>query len=214
MAGVAAVMAGDQRIRIQLSESRDAGSMEAAGFYHARVGRNHFPDEKLCDFASLAEHAFVERGGIGLVKLCYVDVRADTDPTALFNLYRQRMAELAVRCPRLRLVHVTMPLTTAPRSWRYWRTRLLGRATDEDLNLIRNRYNSLLRAAYDGREPVFDLARIESTRPDGSRASFVRNGETVCTPSESYTRDGGHLDADASRMVAEQLLILLAGLTS
>lgn len=31
-----------------------------------------------------------------------------------------------------------------------------------------HRYNNLLRAAYAGKEPIFDLAAMEATRPDGT----------------------------------------------
>lgn len=212
MDGVADIVAADPQMRLELRESRSAGAMRSAGFYHAAVGRNQFPDEKLRDFAAVAEGAFEGQEGIALVKLCYVDVSAGTDPQALFDAYRRAMADLATRRPWLTLVHVTMPLTTAHRSWRYWRSRMLGGSTDEDLNVIRNRYNDLLRATYGGKEPVFDLARLESTRPDGSRSFFLRGTDPVYTLAEQHTRDGGHLGVAARRVVAEQLLIVLAEL--
>ena len=81
-----------------------------------------------------------------------------------------------------------------------------------DVNAIRNRYSTLMLAAYSGRAPVFDLATLESTRPDGSRSFFTRGADTAYTLAEEYTSDGGHLNEAARRMVAEQLLIFLARL--
>jgi hypothetical protein len=147
-----------------------------------------------------------------MVKLCYVDVAADTDPQALFDSYRQRMAELSALLPRLTIVHFTMPVTTVESTRGYWKSKLLGRPTVRDRNAIRNRYNVLIRAAYAGREPVFDLAALESTHPDGSRAFFRRGADSVFTLAPEYTDDGDHLAGAARRMVAEQFLIFLARL--
>jgi hypothetical protein len=210
--GVTEVLAANPKIRLTVVASKDLDATKAAGFYHANVGRNEFPDEKEEEFATIADRAFASAGGVGMVKLCFVDVHADTDPQALFAAYQRRMAELVARRPGLTLVHFTMPLTTVRRSRGYWKKRLLGRTTEEDLNKIRNRYNTLLRAAYQGREPVFDVARLESTRPDGSRAFTVRGTDTVYMLAEQYTNDDGHLTAAPRRMVAEQLLIFLAQL--
>jgi hypothetical protein len=69
-----------------------------------------------------------------------------------------------------------------------------------------------MREAYAGRAPVFDLAVLESTRPDGSRVSYTQGADTVYTLAPEYTNDGGHLNEAAKRMVAEQLLIFLARL--
>ena len=113
MDGVADLMAAAPRIRPEFRESRNADAMRSPGFFHARVGRNQFPLEKLRDFAALAEDAFEGQEGIALVKLCYIDVSAGTDPLALFDAYRRTVADLAARRPEIRLEHVTMPLTTA-----------------------------------------------------------------------------------------------------
>jgi hypothetical protein len=195
-------------------ESKDLDTMRAAGFYHANVGRNQFPEEKEVEFASIADSAFSANPGIGMVKFCYVDVRTDTDPQALFEAYQRRMAELAARRPGLTLVHITMPLTTWSVTWKDRVKKLLGRATEPDLNPIRNRFNRLMREAYAGRAPVFDLATLESTRPDGSRASYTQGPDTVYTLTPEYTDDGGHLNEASRRMVAEQLLVFLARLSA
>jgi len=43
------------------------------------------------------------------------------------------------------------------------------------------------------KEPLFDLAAIESTAPDGTRASFMKDGKTYYQMVSDYTHDGGHL---------------------
>ncbi len=212
MDGVAEVLAAEPRVRLAVVETKDAAAMREPGLYHARVGRNTRPDEKEAEFAAIADTAFASGSGVGILKFCYADVGRDTDPEALFASYRQRVAALAARHPGLVLVHVTMPLTTVESPRGYWKNRLLGRPTARDLDALRGRYNALLRAAYEGREPVFDLAALESTREDGSRAFFRRGADTVFTLVPEYTTDGGHLGPAARRRVAEQFLIFLARL--
>ena len=38
--------------------------------------------------------ALTEPGSVAMLKFCYVDVRADTDPVTVFTQYRQRIAAL------------------------------------------------------------------------------------------------------------------------
>jgi len=92
-----------------------------------------------------------------------------------------------------------------------WAKRLLGRPIkDPYANVKRNQFNHLLRTELEGKELIFDLARIESTFPDGSRASFTNAGKTYDALVPDYTYDGGHLNEAGRRMVAEQFLVFLA----
>jgi hypothetical protein len=139
-------------------------------------------------------------------------VGPDTDAGALFGEYRKRMAELRALHPGLTIVHFTMPLKE-PENWKgYVRKKLRGEPLEVESNAVRNRYNALLRQAYEGTEPIFDVARLESTLPDGRRTFSRRGADTVYVLAPLHTDDGGHLNAAARRMVAEQLLILLARL--
>jgi lysophospholipase L1-like esterase len=72
--------------------------------------------------------------------------------------------------------------------------------------------NELLIKEYDGKEPVFDLAKTESTLPDGTRETFTKDGKTHYSMVLEYTHDGGHLNETGHKKAAEQLLILLASL--
>lgn len=79
-------------------------------------------------------------------------------------------------------------------------------------NIKRNELNELIRQEYAGKEPLFDIAAIESTLPDGSRAFFSDHGKVYDYLSPDYSSDGGHLNPEGRRRVAEQLLITLARL--
>ena len=71
----------------------------------------------------------------------------------------------------------------------------------------------MLRKEYEGKVPLFDIAKIESTFPDGTRCSFTKDGKTYYSMVSEYTSDGGgHLNATGRKKFAEQLLILLAQL--
>jgi lysophospholipase L1-like esterase len=59
-----------------------------------------------------------------------------------------------------------------------------------------------------GSEPLFDLARIEATRPDGGTETL--NGVRALV--SSYSSDGGHLNAAGADVVARALVTYLATL--
>ena len=210
MDGVGEVLLAHPGIHLTVAESADVGS--APGLYHAKIGRNGFPLEKADSLVAVADRAFGAEAGIAMVKFCYVDVQPDTDPAALFEQYRRRIEALHARHPRLTIVHFTMPLMTTESWWGGLKKRVRGQWLERERNAIRSRYNTLLLAHYGGKEPVFDIARLESTRPDGSRLFFVHGADTVSTLVPDYTSDGGHLNESARRMVAEQFLIFLARL--
>lgn len=210
MDGVADVLAAHPEIRLTVVDSKALGG--ASGFYHANVGRNEYPLEKADELVRVVDQAFVGDSGIAMVKFCYVDVRGNTNAQTLLDQYRQRMESLRARHPKLTIVHFTMPLTMAENWKGALMNRLRGQPSERDRNAVRARYNALLLAHYGGKEPVFDIARLESTRPDGSRNFFLRGADTVYAMVPEYTNDGGHLNASARRMVAEQLLVFLARL--
>jgi hypothetical protein len=91
--------------------------------------------------------------------------------------------------------------------------KILGRpAGGYSGNVSRNRFNEMIRSEYEGKEPLFDLAYWEATLPDGERSVFTWEGATYDSLAGEYTEDGGHLNRDGSRWVAERFLVFLAGL--
>lgn len=152
---------------------------------------------------------------VALVKFCYVDINPDTDAAGLFDHYRQAMNELRAKNPRTVFVHATLPLTTVQTGPKAWVKLALGRSPYGTVeNVKRDEYNRLLRATYAGREPIFDLARIESTAPDGTRVTVTWDGITAPALSPEYTSDGGHLNARGRLMAAREFLAVLAQASS
>jgi len=170
---------------------------------------NGEPLKKLENFAKAVGEG--SRYDIALMKFCYVDIDASTDAQALFARYRATIAELQAKNPRTIFVHVTLPLTTVQTGPKALVKRLLGRAPYGTIeNVRRAEYNSLLRRTYGGREPIFDIARIESTAPDGAVATVTWDGSTVPAMAAAYTDDGGHLNAVGRARAAREFIAVLS----
>lgn len=172
------------------------------------IGRNRDPLGKIADFDSRI------RGGIGgqvdvaLMKLCYVDFNADTDIETVFTAYRDTMAALERDYPEVTFIYATAPLTTEPTSTEGFVKELLGR-TRVSGNVAREHYNALIRAEYGG-DRLFDLAAVESTRPDGTREVRGIEGEQHFALYGGYASDPGHLNETGSELAAAELVGVIA----
>jgi hypothetical protein len=205
-------LAATANVPIRIVESPMAVDVPPATIGHAFVAKNGEPLQKLVSF----DHA-LGSGQTGLdiamVKFCYVDFSANTDAKALFARYRATLDSLRARNPGTTFVHVTAPLTTVSSGAKESLKALIGRAPYGALeNMRREEYNSLLRQAYRGREPLFDLARVESTAPDGSAATVEWKGSVAPAMAQPYTDDGGHLNAAGRLRAARELVSVLANI--
>lgn len=199
-------------VPIRVDETPTASNVAPATLGHTSVAKNGDPFQKLKSF----EQAIGERPtglDIALVKFCYVDITAKTDVKALFARYRATIESLQAKNPGTAFVHVTAPLTTVKSGTKESLKRLLGRAPYGTLeNIRREEYNTLLREAYKGREPIFDLARIESTAPNGTAATVEWKGSIAPKMAPAYTDDGGHLNATGRLRAARELVSVLAAI--
>lgn len=184
-----------------------------ASFFHALVGENERPRSKVSDFARRLEALQARQPiDVAMMKLCYVDFDASTDVDGLFDAYAQTLRELRAKYPHTTFVHITTPLTTVQGGLRGWLKRHLGSgAWGERENARRHAYNERLRAAFKG-EPLFDLAAIEATRPDGTSDTFELDGARVPRLRAELTDDGGHLNQAGRQEVSAALLRFLAQL--
>src|SRR5690606_4443998 len=140
---------------------------------------------------------------------CYVDMDDDSkekSPAKLFEQYKHDTGRLRVEQPTLTLIHATMPVMSDPPGWKTTVKRWLGRPTLRDAaNRRRAAYNDQIRAIFKPGQ-VFDIARLQSTRPGGEHSSFSDNGKVIETMAAEYTHDGGHLNESANRRIAAALL--------
>lgn len=205
-------LAGQVGASLRVAEAKNAAAVRPGTLGHAFVGENRFPLKKLEHFARALGDAPAPLDA-ALVKFCYLDIDAASDPKALFEHYRASIAALRARHPRTAFVHVTAPLTRVQGGVKGWVKRALGRAPYGLLeNQQRDQYNGLVRAAFAGREPLFDLARVEATAPDGTPVSAEWNGRRIPQLAAQYTDDGHHLNAEGRRRAARELVSVLARL--
>ena len=198
-------------VALRVVETPDARAAAGPVFAHGQVGTNGDPRSKLDAFErSLRAGADPDAA---LVKLCYVDFDAHTDARAVFEAYRTTLRTLRGRHPRTVFVHVTAPLEAARSGVKASLKRLLGRDDPAvAANARREEFNALLRREFEGREPIFDLARVESTRADGRLESVELGGRPVPVLVPEYTSDGGHLNRDGRERAARALVEVLASL--
>lgn len=196
-------VAREHGVDVQVAEVQGAAALRPGTFGHVLVAANGEPRRKLASFAAAL------RGGdpdVALVKFCYVDFDASTDARALFADYQATLRELGQRHPRTTFVHVTVPLHAADGLLKGLAKKVLGKRSGAvAANARRDEFNELLRAAFAG-EPVFDLARVESTQPSGRAVSADLGGKAVPMLAAEYTDDGGHLNSAGSRRAALALV--------
>lgn len=178
------------------------------GLYHYLVGNNSFPLKKIASCTLILNQDELGRDfDIIALKFCYVDIKEDTDIAELFSEYVSFVDHIRSSFPATRVVHITVPLTVHYKGIRgFLKTLLKGHPT----NALRSRFNEMLIEKYEDKDPIFDLAKVESTRPDGSRVSFNHKGETAYSLAREYTYDGGHLNEPGRQLAALEFLRVLA----
>ena len=112
---------------------------------------------------------------LALVKFCYVDINADTDMRALFDAYRKTIDELRAK------THARSSSTSAAFDDGADRAEGVDEAASRPCTLRHHRQREArpiqhARRTYAGREPIFDLARVESIAADGTRPGAVGMG--------------------------------------
>lgn len=211
MEGVKNLILRFPQIQLEVIELDDPSLMKPGLFAHGSIGENWHPIKKIEDFESKMNAGLAKTVDIAFFKFCYIDMMADQDAVAVFEKYRETMARLREAYPDTRFVHVTIPLTVAQTGPKAVIKKLINRAPGGYLdNIKRNEYNRMLLATYEGKEPVFDLARVEATRPDGSIATFEWKGQSYYRLVPEYASDGRHLNETGRQHTAEKLLTLLA----
>ena len=213
MDGVNGVLRDQPRIGLRVAGGADALAGGAGVFAHGRIGRNGDPGLKTDEFARLIEGPLRGKVDVAFHKYCYADIVESTDVAAVFDHYEKTMARLRAEAPGVIFVHVTTPLVRVQSGPKAALKRLLGRSPGRyGGDFARERFNDLMRNAYRGREPVFDLATIESTRPDGRREAIRAGSRSGYALVPAYTSDNSHLNEQGRRRVAEELLVFLARL--
>jgi len=208
-AGLAAI-SDELNLGLRIVMTRVPSAVAQPAFVHFHAGRNQDPASKNADLLKILaarprpDHALV------LLKYCYVDVDRTTNVAAMFASYMAMIDTIRARYPDVTIIHATVPLTTVETPTKAQVKRLLGRHTAREDAIARQRYNALIRVAFAGREPLFDIARVEATRADGGRETYRAGDQQIEVLADENTRDGGHLNVHGQKIVARELLNLLA----
>jgi hypothetical protein len=185
------------------------GAPTAPALIEVSGGRNQDPKSKVDFFRALITEQQL-RPEVAFMKFCYVDFNPSTDVDAVFAYYRETMDALKKQHPEITFAHVTVPLVVRPMDLKERIYRLIGKEVWEDTaNAKRYEFNQRLLKEY-AQDPIFDLARAESTRPDGSRETFEYNGRTYFSLTPQYTDDDGHLNAAGQAATAPEMVRFLA----
>ena len=215
MDGVRDIMNKYPQTKLNVVETLKPEDFKNPLFAHSPIGQNFDLNAKSSDFMALMDKGVGNAVDVSFFKYCFVDITNETNVEKLFDEYKTRMSMVKDKYPKVIFVHITVPLTTKQHGLKGFIKKIMGRPIGgyED-NINRHLFNERIRKEYAGKEPVFDLAAIEATYPDGSAAIFESNGKTYPRFVSEYTDDGGHLNEHGRKKDAEQLLILLANLAN
>ena len=181
---------------------------------HSGVGDNGDIPSKIAAFSQMLEK--LKPVDIALLKFCWYDFTPEVDTDGVLGQYQKSIELLKQRHPETKFIHVTVPLTSNDRglkagykSLKDVIKQIVGKANYFD-NAARCRYNKRLLEIYSGKEPILDLARLESTLPDGSQVASGSGDKRCASLAPEYTDDAGHLNQYGGKIVGEQFLVFLA----
>ncbi len=196
----------DANVQLNVAEVKSARGVGPNTFAHMYVAENTQPLKKLKSF----EEALAGQGhqlDLAVLKFCYVDIHPKTDIAGLFGLYRDSVEKLRSGNPSIRIMHVTAPITVIQSGFKAKLKRLMGQAPyGIQENIRREAFNDLLRRHYAGKDVVFDLAKLESTTPDGKPQVVNWKGSAVPALVPDYTDDGEHLNTTGQRYAARAFI--------
>ena len=178
---------------------------------HTRIGANGHPLGKIAAFAALLREGLGTRVDIAALKLCYADIRADTDVAAVSTVYLDTVAALREEFPELTVLAATVPLTTR-RDSRGMLRQWLGRGDRHgpEHALPREQFNTAVRAASADGGLLLDIAALESTSASGRPVTGRYRGQRYHALDRAKARDHGHLAEQGARTVAGGFLAALA----
>jgi len=207
--GVRAVYAAHGMAAPPIEEGSTQPGRDGGFIDHAFIGENGNPLLKIQDFGAKMRSGIGQAVNMAMMKFCYVDINGSTDVDTLFDSYRTSMAALQREFPDVIFNYVTVPLTTEPGLRAKMKRLLTGISRSAADNAARERLNALIRRQYAG-DHLFDLAAIESTAPDGSRAVGSYQGQRYHALHDGYAADYGHLNGEGAQTVATAWLKTIA----
>ncbi|WP_319562200.1 hypothetical protein [Marispirochaeta sp.] len=209
-------LARGAEIPVRMGTLESGTSTDEVNILDAHVGENTVPSSKIHDFVNMVRSGVGNSVDVAFMKFCYVDTRGDEDIDSFFTRYISEMEVLEREFPQTTFIYMTMPLTSPMTGFKNMIKGMLGRLHKVDdgreANIVRNRFNNMLREAKEPSGRLFDLAAAEASMPNGSTYSFKNDGEKYEALYPGYTWDGGHLDEAGRKVIAKKLIIFLSKL--
>lgn len=203
-------LAKEYALGLRLVQTREPESVTGPAFVHFLAGRHRDYASKNAAVLRLLESETRARSPVVVLKYCYGDITHQGEYKLLFDAYRDTVDTIQFEHPDVTLVHTTIPLKLAESGFKARTKHYLGRTNGRDAAIARHRYNELVRAEFGVSEPIFDLAKVQATRPNGLVAGFAAGGSTIETLAPENTTDGTGLNSRCSRVAAEKFLDVLS----
>jgi len=195
---------------LDLTRAHELPPIHPLAIIHERVGANREPLTKIAAFRDLLNAKQRPELDVALLKFCYVDIATQTEAETLWKHYEAAIEQLSTDQPGVRLVHCTAPLRSLPEGPYAWLRRALGHRHPAIAgNRARDWFNRQLRARFGGGHDLFDLAAVQSRRPDGRPCYLMDGGNRVPSLAREWTYDGGHLNERGRTMAAAAFLEFL-----
>jgi hypothetical protein len=203
-------LAQEHAVPLRVVQTREPAAVTGPAFVHFLAGQNRDYASKNAAVLRLLESRTRAQRPILLLKYCYVDINSPRDSSRMFEAYRDTVEAIEFEHPDVTVVHATIPLTTVEGAFKSGAMQFAGRPTRREAAIARHRYNELVRAEFAATGPIFDLAKVEATQPDGTLAGFTAGGCIIETLASHNTDDGSHLNVRCQRAAAESLLDVLS----
>ena len=210
--GVRDLMRENPDIKLNIVETADRADFNVGIFAHSKLGDNYNPISKLNAFAEYIDNGIGGEVDFIFMKFCYLDFNKGSDSENIFSEYKTTIYDVKKKHPKMKIIHVTTPLLKIQTGPKAWVKKIIGRPLDGTIdNIKRYEFNRMIINEFRGMDPIFDLAGVESTYPDGTRESFEKDGNTYYAMIPEYTHDGGHLNELGRKKAAKALLLVLVG---
>ena len=210
--GMQELLTEHPEIPLKIAAVKDPYVLGTGVLSHDNVGMNGDPSSKIKDFVRMMDNGIGVQADYAFFKFCFIDFNGNSNVKKLFKEYKIAMRKIKEKYPQVKIMHATIPLVKVQSGPKAWLKKIIGRTLDGTIdNVKRHAFNEMIKAEYGGKDPIFDIAKYESTRPDGSREIHKLNGKEYFSLVPAYTSDGGHLNDLGSRFLAAKLFVLLAG---
>ena len=208
--GVKDILERNPEIELNIVETDDPGKFGEPLLAHSRIGINRKPKSKIEAFKRHMEKGLGNQADMAFFKFCYVDFSKRTDVEEVFREYKTAIDELEKKHPDMVFLHCTVPLVSKESTLRTLAKKILGKTVRPyEENVVRTRFNEKLRQEYGKENALFDLAKIEATRMNGTMLSYGKGNDFMYALVPQYTDDGGHLNEVGRMLVGEQFLLFL-----